>query len=325
MTRLRVDTPDLFTLAAWLRGHLNSGAPLALDVPDPDAHDAPVAGGWRGWVDLAELLGCRLEAPCPLPGGRAGLTLSPLAPEAAWQRGGACGAEPVSRASGAQATSARGAAQLDHPDRDADRDRYADPEGFARIDKLAHPAFALPLQGALARVRPRDGARVLVLGCHRGDEIAALHRLDPAPRGLEVLGIDRSPVLLAQAAARALGDPPARYLQADVRALPDDLGAFDLVIAVALLQSPAIDDRALVRRLVQRHLTPAGALLLGWPNSRFRGRDPVWGARTRNFTDSDLSLVVHDLASHRRYLHQHRFRTHVGGRLDLLLTAWRQP
>jgi SAM-dependent methyltransferase len=300
VTRLRVDAPDLLTLAAWLRARLPARAPLALDVPDPDLHPAPVAGGWRGWVDLAGLLGCRLEAPCPLPGGRAGLTLAPLPPEAAWHRGGT------------------------DPDRDADPDRYADPHGFARIDKLAHPAFALPLLEALARVRPRDGARVLVLGCHRGDEIAALHRLAPPPRGLAVLGIDHSPTLLAQAAARAFGDPPARYLQADLRALPDDLGTFDLVIAVAVLQSPAIDDRALVRRLVQRHLTPAGALLLGWPNSRFRGGDPVWGARTRNFTESDLSLVVHDLASHRRYLHQHGFRTHVGGRLDLLLTAWRQ-
>ena len=92
-----------------------------------------------------------------------------------------------------------------------------------------------------------------------------------------------------------------------------------------MLQSPAVDDRALLRRLVQAHLTPVGSLLLGLPNGRFRGREPVWGARTRNFREPDLSLVVRDLAVYRRYLHQHGFRTHVGGRYDLLLSAWHGP
>ncbi len=293
----------LAEFARRVRGALAEGATaIDLEVVDPDGGDAgPVAGGWRGWFDLAELLGCRLEAPRALGGGRAGLRLVPLAPEAAWHaatRGdAACG-----------------------PSDAAVTERYADPAGFAAVRKLDHPGFLLPLLEALARVRPPDGGRVLVLGCHRGDEIEALGLLEKPPAGLQWVGIDHAEAPLAEAARRF---PAARFLRRDVADLPSDLGPFELIVAVAVLQSPSIDDRALLRQLVQDHLAPRGALLLGLPNGRFRGRDPVWGARTRNYREPDLSLVVKDLAVYRRYLHQHGFRTHVGGRYDLLLTAWR--
>jgi len=320
--RLPAGDRDLAGLARRLRAALAAGATaIELDVPDPDgaagvpvesdagraahgagraahgagraAHGAgPVAGGWRGWCDLAEQLGCRLEAPAALPGGRARLRLAPLPPEAAWH-----GARDV-----------------------AAEARYADPAGFGAVRKLDHPGFLLPLLEALARVRPPDGGRVLVLGCHRGDEIAAIGMLDDPPAGLEVVGVDHASGPLTEAAARFAG---ARFLLCDVAELPDDLGRFDLVVAIAVLQGPGVDDRALLRRLVQRHLAPQGGLLLGLPNGRFRGSEPVWGARTRNYRAPDLSLVVRDLAAYRRYLHQHGFRTHVGGRYDLLLSAWR--
>ena len=295
--------------ARRVRGALAEGATaIDLEVPDPDGGDAgPVAGGWRGWFDLAELLGCRLEAPLGLGGGRAGLRLVPLAPEADWHA--AVRADPAGH--GDSAGGARNPVATE---------RYADPTGFAAVRKLDHPGFLLPLLEALARVRPPDGGRVLVLGCHRGDEIEALGLLEPPPADLQLVGIDHAEAPLAEAARRF---PAARFLRRDVADLPADLGAFELIVAVAVLQSPTIDDRALLRRLVQDHLAPRGALLLGLPNGRFRGRDPVWGARSRNYREPDLSLVVKDLAAYRRYLHQHGFRTHVGGRYDLLLTAWR--
>ncbi|MFU8887432.1 MAG: class I SAM-dependent methyltransferase, partial [Trueperaceae bacterium] len=296
----------LAELARSLRAAFTEGATaVELEVPDPDAVDAggataagPVAGRWRGWFDLAEGLGCRLEAPRPLGGGRAALRLVPLPPEADWHGGAAT----------AGAGDAGGS------------ECYADPEGFGAVRKLDHPGFLLPLLEALERVRPPDGGRVLVLGCHRGDEVAAFGLLDRPPVGLDVVGVDHAESPLAEAARRF---PTARFLRRDVADLPSELGRFDLVVAIAVLQSPAVDDRALLRRLVQAHLTPAGALLLGLPNGRFRGHEPVWGARTRNYREPDLSLVVRDLAAYRRYLHQHGFRAHVGGRYDLLLSAWR--
>jgi hypothetical protein len=308
---LEVGARPLVEVLAWLRTTLAAraaepGAVAAeLVVPDPDGgldrwpgsgrHDGTPQRGWRAWVDLAAGLGCVLGTPVPLGDGRVRVALRPLGPEAPWHAGGPGGG-------------------LDA------RSRYAALDGFAAVRKLEDPGFLLPLLEALERVRPPDGGRVLVLGCHRGDEVAALAWLLPPPRELAVVGVDHAAEPLAEARARF---PAATFHEADVGALPADLGRFDLVVAIAVLQSRGVDDRALVRRLVQEHLTADGALLLGVPASRFRAFDVVWGARTRNFRAPDLSLAVQDLATYRRYLHQHRFRTHVGGRYDLLLTAWR--
>ena len=299
--RLEVGTTPLVDVVRWARAELARAGRFELDVPDPDAapptpsyperRDAAMPRSWRAWVDLAEVLGCRLHTPERRGRRLVRVRFSPLQPEAAWH-GGAGSAE-----------------------------RY-DPSGaFAVVRKLEHPGFLVPLLEALERVRPPDGGRVLVLGCHRGDEIEALGWLEPPPRALAVTGVDRAAGALEQARTRF---PHARFVEADVNDLPGSLGAFHLVVAIDVLQSPQVDDKALLRRLVQRHLEPEAALLLGLPNSRFRGDEVVWGTRTRNYRANDLSLVVRDLAAYRRYLQQHGFVTHVGGRYDLLLGAWRR-
>ena len=302
--RLEVGSASTISVVRWAAAVLRAGADrFELDVPDPDAVGgawpgaADAAGvpsrSWRAWIDLADELGCTLATPRPLAGDRVRLTFRLLGPEAPWH---------------------------DRPSGPSE-DRYADPGAFGAVRKLEHPGLLLPLLEALERTRPPDGGRVLVLGCHRGDEIEALGLLAPPPHGLEIVGVDHAEAPLREAAARF---PDASFVRADLNALPAELGAFDLVVAIAVLQSPRVDDRALLRRLVQDHLREGGALLLGLPNSRFRGGELTYGARTRNYAERDLSLVVRDLAAYRRYLHQHGFRTHIGGRYDLLLTATRR-
>ncbi len=296
-----VGATPLVDVVRWARAALAQAGGFELDVPDPDAatpvsagaerRDASTLRSWRAWVDFAEVLGCRCHTHERLGPTLVRVRFSSLEAEAAWH-GGTGGAE-----------------------------RY-DPAGaFAVVRKLEHPGFLVPLLEALERVRPPDGGRVLVLGCHRGDEIEALGWLDPPPRELAVTGVDRAAGALEQARERF---PAARFVEADVNDLPEGLGRFHLVVAIDVLQSPQVDDKALLRRLVQRHLEPEATLLLGLPNSRFHGDEVVWGTRTRNYRASDLSLVVRDLAAYRRYLQQHGFVTHVGGRYDLLLGAWRR-
>ncbi len=335
--RLVVGRRPLADVVGWARAALAEGGPVDLVVADPDDGDGLWPGqprpdgvphrSWRAWHDLAAELRCSLATPEPLGDGHVRCTLRPLGPEAPWHGAAAPSAGPSVPREDAAAPSADAsvspagamAPRLDGPASDARR-RYAAAEGFGSVDKLEDPGFLLPLLEALERVRPPDGGRVLVLGCHRGDEVAALSLLAPAPRDLDVVGVDHAPEPLALARSRF---PGARFVEADVGRLPGDLGRFDLIVAVAVFQSRGVDDRALLRRLVQDHATPTGGLLVGVPACRFRGHDVVWGPRTRNFREVDLSLVVQDLATYRRYLHQHRYRTHVGGRYDLLLSAWR--
>ena len=299
--RLVTAERPMIEIVRWARLQLARGVQaLELVVPDPDAGAGAWPGAarpdgapqrdWRAWLDLAELLGCRCCTPVALGDGPVLVRFERLGQEAAWH-GGVSGPE-----------------------------RYAGADGFAQVHKLEQPGFLVPLLAALERTRPSDGGRVLVLGCHRGDEIEALSWLEPSPRGLEVVGVDHAPGPLAQARRRF---PDARFLERDVRDLPETLGRFELVLAIAVLQGPGVDDKTLLRRLVQHHLQPRAGLVLGFPNSRFRDGAVVWGARTRNYAEPDLSLVVRDLAAHRRYLHQHGFASHLGGRYDLLLSAWR--
>ncbi len=274
---------------------------VTIEVPDPDlgrgrwtgervgAEEALVHRPLRAWCDLAEGLGCRLLTPRVLPPAHVQLRFEPLGPEAEWP---------------------------ENP-----KERYGAGSSFALFQKYEDPAFLLPYLEALGRLPLERGQRVLDLGVNRGDELLALEQGSCAPE-LRFVGIDHSPSAIAEA-RRRLPSPRHQLIEADLNALPEELGRFSLVICMGTLQSPGVDDRALLRRLVQAHLEPAASLLLGFPNCRMRGGDVVYGARIRNLRETELSLLVKDLSFYRRYLHQHGFRTFLTGKYELLLTAVR--
>jgi SAM-dependent methyltransferase len=308
----RFHDEPLVLIVRHLREVLDAGAPEAsIEVPDPDLGRGRYPGErvgpegklvhrpLRGWCDLAEGLGCRLRMPRAVDATHVALRFERLGPEAPWHVEGR-GAE----------------AETDTP-----RERYGAASAFARVRKLEDPGFLLSFLEALGRVALAPGARVLDLGVNRGDELAAFDWLPDAP-DVTFVGVDHSPSALAEARAR-FPDPRHQFLDADLNALPSGLGRFSLVVSVGTLQSPGVDDRALLRRLVQEHLEPQASMLLGFPNSRFRDGEVVYGARVRNLREPDLSLLVKDLSFYRRYLHQHGFRTFLGGKYDLLLTATR--
>ena len=64
-----------------------------------------------------------------------------------------------------------------------------------------------------------------------------------------------------------------------------------------------------------------GALLLSLPNSRYVDGEQLYGARMRNFSQPELSLLVKDLAFYRRYLQQHRRQVFITGKREILVTA----
>src|SRR5690606_27949228 len=100
--------------------------------------------------------------------------------------------------------------------------------------------------------------------------------------GATFVGVDHSASALAIARAR-LPDPAFTFVEADLADLGRmDLGTFDLALAIGVLQSPGVDDRALLRHLVQARLGADGALLIGVPNCRYRDGEVVHGARVRN-------------------------------------------
>jgi ubiquinone/menaquinone biosynthesis C-methylase UbiE len=301
----------LLEIVAHVKHRLAAGASMVrLEVLDPDhgrgrhagervtiAGVAHIHRPLRVWVDLAERLGMRLLTPRTTTPPRIELRLERLDPAADWHTAAA-------------------------PD---PREKYGSCSSFARISKLEDPDFILDFADAIERIGLDPAARVLELGVNRGDALTLLAALVPglASRG-ELVGVDHSGSALAVARARFPG-ANARFIAADLADLDAlaalDLGRFDLILAIDTLQSSSIDDRALLRHLVQQRLTPRGAVLLGVANCRYLDGEVVHGARMKNFRQPELGTVIKDLAFYRKYLQQHARAVHVTGKHELLVTA----
>ncbi|MEZ4398756.1 MAG: class I SAM-dependent methyltransferase [Kofleriaceae bacterium] len=297
-----VDLADAPMLAvvrhlAQVRGE---AGPAWIRVVDPDLGGAlptgaAVAGGrhrsLRVWVELADRLGLRLRGPRPDGAGRVQLGFEP-----------------------------RDAAAPPSPD---PRERYGTASAFAGIAKSEEPGFLLDLADALDRADLPPRPRILELGINTGDAIALLGALRPDLTPV-VVGVDHSASALTAARARLAG-VDVTLVEADLAQLPTlDLGRFDLVLAIGTLQSPGVDDRALLRHLIQARLTATGAVILGVPNCRYHGGELVPGARMRNFSQPELGLIVKDVAFYRKYLQQHDREVFVTGHHYWFVTARRR-
>ena len=274
-----------------VRRRLDAEGEAVLDVPDPDlglglyAGERTAAGrhrSWQTWADLAELLGAHLLTPERVPGGRVRVRL----------RAHARGADPDAQGYGAGE--------------------------WARVDKLEDPVLLLTLVEALRRAGPPPGGRVLALGVNGGRELDALALAFPG-RTFAVLGVDLEPLALERARER---HPAGDFRVLDVSTLPlPELGRFDLVLSLSLLQSPGVRTDALLAAVVRHHLTPVGGLVLGFPNARYRDGTLSYGARVRNFARPDLSLLMSDVTDARRRLQKYGFKVFVTGKYEVLVTA----
>jgi SAM-dependent methyltransferase len=303
----------LLDILAFIERELAAGDACAFFVLDPDLGRGHYAGEriehvgephvhrpLRVWVDLAERLGLRLRTP------RAEAGLIRIALERLDAR------EPLPRRrSAGERASGDAAADAADP-----TERYGRGSEYARIRKLEDPGFVIDLAEAIARTRLGSAPRVLDLGVNTGDELALLGRACP---DMALVGIDHSASALAVARARF---PAFQLIEADLGQLAGlGLGRFDLVISLSTLQSPGIDDRELLRQIVQHHLAPDGAVILGLPNSRYVDGELVYGARIPNFRQPEFGVLVKDLAFYRKYLQQHGRQVFVTGKHYVLVTG----
>lgn len=183
----------------------------------------------------------------------------------------------------------------------------------ARMSKLEDPCFVIDFLEALDRVR-LEAPRVLCLGVNTGDEVALIKRRYP---DATITGVDRDASALAIARTRW---PDATFLEADL-AKPLAVGTFDLVVAIATLQSTDLDDRDLLRRIVQDHLEPRGATIFAVPNCRYQDGEQRFGTRMKNFSQPELGLLVKDVAFYRKYLQQHHRQVWITGKSYILVTG----
>jgi len=278
---------------------------VAFDATDPDLCAGRYAGerviideeqllcrSWHAWTTLAQQLGCRMLTPERIGSGRVRIRYQKLATESF------------------------------HREKNETEEKYATDGTFARIQKMEEPAFAYDYMRALQRLKIGKRRRILDLGLNRGDELEPIWELaGEKAKSLEITGIDLACDALTEAQKRW---PGLRTFCHDLNRLDElELGRFDLILSIGTLQSPGIEMKPLIMDLIQKHLAPEGAILLGWPNARWIDGELLYGAHPKNYPFPELSLVIKDLFWIKKYLQQHRFRVVVTGREYLFLEATR--
>jgi SAM-dependent methyltransferase len=107
-------------------------------------------------------------------------------------------------------------------------------------------------------LQPKSGERILDVGCGPGFFAADLSERVGCTGS--VTGVDRSPAMLALAAARCAAHANVDFREADATALPVDSGQFDAAISVQTLEYVAAVDTALAE--LHRVLRPGGRLVI---------------------------------------------------------------
>lgn len=283
-------------------------APLRFLAPDPDRGSGLYAGqfwehqgqrfrhrSYRNWVDLAEILHCRL--------------LTPKAAKAPWVE---LGFEPL------RATKANKAPQ------GAVQERYGEQSEFFAIQKLEEPCFLDDLRRAYARVNAPARRRVLDLGVHRGDELVPLlpHWSGPDCQDHELVGVDHCPSAIQAAKAR-FQDPRLAFVCDDIKNYQNWQGpAFDLIVSIGTLQCRELQGQAIFPPLLRQHLAKDGAVILGFPYLRYVDGEIRQGGQMRNYSEAEHALVFKDLLYYRKLLQRRATQVTITGRYYLFLTAW---
>ena len=201
-----------------------------------------------------------------------------------------------------------------------DAEKYDPDSEFGHVNKLEDPCFLEDMLEALKRINLKQGARVLSVGVNTGNELKLLEQVYP-DLPLEVIGLDLNSRALEVARERF---PQFTFLERDLNDLPFlELGKFDLIVCLSVLQSSGTDKDVVFRTLLREHLSSSGGIIIGLPNCRYVDGRVSYGARMRNFRKPDLSLLLADLALYRRHLQKHGFRVYVTGKYEVLLTAVR--
>ncbi len=303
---MKFNTQTMQKILEVLQERLMTQQSISFDVLDPDEAEG-YAGtlvmvdqepflyrGYKAWVDLAELLECKMHTPKKSVSPFITLTFTKLNSDS-----------------------------FHHDTQSAKEEKYGVKSLFAQIHKMEEPAFLYYYTQALTNVNIEQRTRILNLGINRGDEFEVIkNKLDTKKyERMELVGIDHSSSAIAY--ARALF--PEKNVQLHVEDINNidslNLGRFDLLISIGTLQSPSINFKPFFMNLVQNYLEKDGAVILGFPNSRWVGGEMVYGAKAPNYAMSEMSLLYNDVMFCKKYLQQKKYRVTLTGKQYVFLTA----
>jgi len=251
--------------------------------------------GYKTWTDLAELLMCKMLTP----------------KESSYPLVTLC----------FQKLETQGSFHLDT--QSPKEEKYGTESHFFEINKMEEPSFLYYYNQALTNVNIEEKTRILDLGINRGDELEVIkNRLDANKyQNMEFVGIDHSKTAI-EYAETLFPEDNVQFFTEDINHLDTlSLGKFDLLISIGTLQSPSINFKPFFMSLVQNYLEKSGAIILGFPNSRWVGGEMIYGAKAPNYVMSEMSLLYNDIIFCKKYLQQHKYRVTLTGKQYVFLTA----
>lgn len=298
---------EIHSVLALALRDLEPGSQLAFRVPDPDRGSGLLPGqrwtyegrsfrhrSYRNWLDLAEILHCRLLTPRPADPPWVQMRFEKLD-----------AATPPTQKVEVQ-------------------ERYGRGSSFYAVQKLEEPCFLQDLQTAYERVDALNRRRVLDLGVHRGDELLPLQKLwaSNPQTGRQCVGVDHCPSALEEA-GQNLQDPAFSFLCDDISHYEAwNFDPFDLIVSIGTLQCRGVEGKSIFPTLLRSLLAKNGAVILGFPYLRYIDGEIRQGGQMRNFSQSEHALVFKDLMFYRKLLLRRAERVTITGRYYLFLTAW---
>ena len=291
---------------------------LEFEVLNPDFATSAYAGtsiivedeeyiyrGYKAWIDLAEILQCKMLTPtCQTP-AFVTIRFQKLDSEDSF-----------------------------HKSLDVKEEKYGTSSSFSQIHKNEEPAFLAHYLKALQNVTINKRLRVLNLGVNSGDEFEVIQKYATNFENMELIGIDYSASAINEARQKflacavsdseevPLGCGNVTFYTHDINDLMSlNLGTFDLIISIGTLQSSNLEFNPLFMSLVQNYLKKDGAMILGFPNCRWVDGAMVYGAKAKNYSFPEMSLLYKDVVFCKKYLQQKKFRVTITGKEYIFLTA----
>ncbi len=251
---------------------------------------------FKVWTDLAEILQCKILTPKSAAENRVLIRFKVLDINRSWHNH-----------SGADIT-----------------ERYGSGSEFSKIFKFEEPYFLNDFLRSLNEAGIRKGMKILDLGINRGDEFRIFNEFyRDSSESIVFTGIDHCRSALKKARSDFAADNYI-FFENDFSELAQlNIPRQDLIISVGTLQSPEFDGQSVFRYLVQNILDKNGSIILGFPNSRYIDSEVVYGAKTKNYTESNLNLLIKDISIYKKYLQQHKFRVITFGKYYVFLVATR--
>lgn len=203
-------------------------------------------------------------------------------------------------------------------------EKYGVHSEYANIDKFSDPVFITDFQRSCALTQLHEQSSVLNLGINTGDEFEFINHLYPN-HTMTFTGVDHCPSAIERARQRF---PHLNYTFHihDINQLETlNLKKYDILMSLGTLHSPGIESKRVFMWLVQNVLQTDGHVIIGFPNCRWVDGHAVYGAKTKNKTESDLSLVIKDIYFIKKYLQQHKFNVTIFGKYYLFVVGVKHP